>query len=181
MLFAHNSISGPLVLKISSLCAFRDFDFENPLQMEVNFVDETFDDFKKILKKELDENPKKDLINVCSKFVSRFLAHKLLEIVEIPADLKCADVSKIKLNAICEIFTNYTFNIVSRLSQNAMVTAGGVSLKEVNSKNLQSKIHKNLFFCGEVLDIDALTGGFNLQNCWSTGFLAGEFISGKLH
>ena len=52
------------------------------------------------------------------------------------------------------------------------MTCGGVSLDEVNSKTMQSKLVKNLFFCGEVLDIDGFCGGFNLQNCWSTGFLA---------
>ena len=57
-----------------------------------------------------------------------------------------------------------------------IVTAGGVDLKEIESKTLESKIIKGLYFCGEVLDIDGLTGGFNLQNCWSTGYIAGQAL-----
>ena len=55
-----------------------------------------------------------------------------------------------------------------------IVTAGGISLDEINSKTMESKLIKNLYFCGEVIDVDGLTGGFNLQNCWSTGYIAGS-------
>ena len=176
MLFTHTSLSGPLILKISSLCALLDFNVENPLFIDVNFVGMDTEKFKQVLKEELENNLKKDLINVCTKYISKYLACKLLGIIGISPEIKCADVSKIKLRMIADIFTNYTFTAVSRVTQGAMVTAGGLSLKEINPKNIESKLHKNLFFCGEVLDIDGLTGGFNLQNCWSTGFIVGEYL-----
>ena len=71
-----------------------------------------------------------------------------------------------------------TFNAVSLTRGEEIVTAGGVDLKEIESKTMESKLVKGLYFCGEVIDVDGLTGGFNLQNCWSTGFVAGCALRG---
>ena len=174
LLFTHSSLSGPLILKISSLCAFIDFDAKNPLEIEVNFVGQEQNEFRTLLKNEIQAHPKKDIINISSKFLPRDLAQILLEELGIGININCAELSGAKINSIAELFTSYTFHAIARVEKGAMVTAGGVSLEEVDGKTMESKIHKNLYFCGEVLNIDGLTGGFNLQNCWSTGFIVGR-------
>ena len=72
--------------------------------------------------------------------------------------------------------TEFILNAQKTTLGEEIVTAGGVDLKEIDSKTMESKLIKNLFFCGEVVDIDGLTGGFNLQNCWSCGFVAGKAL-----
>ena len=173
------SISQQTLLQISSICATLDFDGEKPLRLEINFVNQDSEKFRNILRKEFDKNPKKNVINVCTKFLSRYLAALLLEESEIDKEMNAAEVSKIKFNELVKNITAYTFNVTGREAQTAKVTAGGVGLKDVDNKTMQSKKYLNLFFCGEVLDIDGLCGGFNLQNCWTTGYIAGKTLAEK--
>ncbi len=176
LLFTHKSISGPLILKISSICAFMDYNLTNPLQIKVNIVGEEQNKFRNKLNKEISKNPKKNLLNVISKFCSRYLASTLLDSIKIDSEINCAEISNAQISKIAEIFTNYTFHAVAPIEEIAMVTAGGVKLNEIDPKSMQSKKCPKLFFCGEILNIDGLTGGFNLQNCWSTGFISGNYL-----
>ena len=79
-------------------------------------------------------------------------------------------------DAIYKSLTEFEVNVVSPAKDGEVVTSGGVDLKEINPKDIQSKLVENLYFCGEVIDVDGFCGGFNLQNCWSTGFIAGNAI-----
>ena len=79
-------------------------------------------------------------------------------------------------DSIVNLLTNYRLNITGTAKGGEVVTSGGVDLNEVNSKTMESKIVPNLYFCGEVLDIDGFCGGFNLQNCWSTAYVAAQGI-----
>ena len=72
--------------------------------------------------------------------------------------------------------TNFKITVTGKVPDGEVVTCGGVDLKEVNSKTLESKQYSGLYFCGEVLDIDGFCGGFNLQNCWSTGYIVSQSI-----
>ena len=109
-------------------------------------------------------------------FASKNLLLCLLEEINVDPKKKCAEVGKAEINAVSEALCNLPIHATGVFAAQAMVTAGGVSLKEVDGKTMQSKIVPNLFFCGEVLDIDGFTGGFNLQNCWSTGYICGKNI-----
>ena len=75
--------------------------------------------------------------------------------------------------------TNFEIIVTGKVPDGEVVTCGGVDLKEVNGKTLESKQHQGLYFCGEVLDIDGFCGGFNLQNCWSTGYIVAQSIIEK--
>ena len=87
-------------------------------------------------------------------------------------------ITKEERNRLVIVIKGMKLRVASLLDLNkAIVTSGGISLKEINSKTMQSKLIKNLFFAGEVIDLDGTTGGYNLQMCWSTGYVAGQSAS----
>ena len=90
--------------------------------------------------------------------------------------MKANQVNKVIRNKLAKNLVAFELNIVSQQKEGEIVTAGGVDLDFVNSKTMEYKELKGLYFCGEVLNIDGFTGGFNLQNCWSTGYIAGLAI-----
>lgn len=177
-LFTHNGISGPLVYKISSYCAYLDFDENNPLKIVLNLANEESENFDETLLRYLKNNAQKDVLNVLSEFIPRNLAAVVLNKEKIEPQIKAGQFSKIAREKIVKNLTSLTFHAVKVTRGEEIVTAGGVDLKEVDSKTMGSKIVSDLYFCGEVLDIDGLTGGFNLQNCWSTGYAAGKSLAG---
>jgi predicted flavoprotein YhiN len=90
----------------------------------------------------------------------------------IPEETKWADLSKIQRKNLSNQLTNSSFNVNCKSTfKEEFVTAGGIDLKEINFKTMKSKLHENLFFAGEILNIDAVTGGFNFQNAWASGFI----------
>ena len=93
--------------------------------------------------------------------------------------LKAHQINSVIRDNITEKLQNFKITVNGKVADGEVVTCGGVDLKEINSKNMQSKQINGLAFCGEVLDIDGITGGFNLQAAWSTGFLAAISISEK--
>ena len=106
---------------------------------------------------------------------------KLIDVVllksHLPQSKKCATITKEERNSLIELLKNFEINIDGfRPVEEAIVTAGGIQIKEINPKTMESKIISGLFFAGEVIDVDALTGGFNLQIAWATGYLAGSEI-----
>ena len=110
------------------------------------------------------------------KLANRFWKNCLLEL-NIDTDKQWANLNKNELHSIADFLTNCEINIQSKsTNKDEFVTAGGVALNEVDFKTMQSKIVPNLYFAGEVLDIDAVTGGFNFQAAWTTGFIAGNNI-----
>lgn len=172
-LFTHNGISGPLIYKISSYCAYINFDKNNPLKIVLNPVGQEYKEFDSLLISKLKNNAQKDILNIVSCFVPKNLAAAILQKENIKHDIKAGQLSKKDRENIAKNLTSLTFNAIATVKGEEIVTAGGVDLKEVDSKTMESKIVENLYFCGEILDIDGLTGGFNLQNCWSTGYIAG--------
>ncbi len=98
----------------------------------------------------------------------------------IAKDEKWADVTKEKLQNLANQLTNGRFMVEGKSTfKEEFVTAGGIDLREINFKTFESKIHKNLFFAGEVINIDAITGGFNFQNAWTGGYIAAQGITNK--
>lgn len=169
LLFTHFGISGPLSYKISSYCAYQDFCKKNPLNIKINLTN--FENFEDVLIESIKTNPKKDILNVLDMYIPRGLAEKILLKNKINPKTKSGQLKKEDRMAIVKNITEFSLNVTAVKNGEEIVTAGGVDLKEINPKTMESKIIKNLYFCGEVIDVDGLTGGFNLQNCWSTGYV----------
>jgi len=171
ILFTHNGISGPLTYKISSVCARLSYGVFNPLLIKLNFIHGDFD-----LQSLLNSNPKKDIKNLVSDYVPRSMAEFILKQNGIDLDEKCCNINGQKRDLIIKSLTEFEVIVNSPTKEGEVVTSGGVSLDEINPKTMESKLVENLYFCGEVIDVDGFCGGFNLQNCWSTGFVAGSSL-----
>ena len=175
MLFTHFGVSGPLVLSASTLASGKDVS-----QMELSI------DLKPALSKEqLDERILRDFSeNKNSYFknsLSRLLPAKMIPVIvelsEIDEQKQVNNITKEERHRLVNLLKGLTFEIESLRGFNeAIITKGGVSVKEINPGTMESKKVKGLFFAGEVLDLDAVTGGYNLQIAWSTGYLAGMEI-----
>lgn len=163
ILFTHQGISGPYVYKISSINARERF----PYDLKFDFIGDID------LQSALNANPHKIIKNLLSDFVPKSLAEFVLGDL---CDIKCHKIDGKTRDLILDKLQNFRVTVVGTAPDGEVVTAGGVELKEVNPKTLESKLKPNLYFCGEVLDIDGFCGGFNLQNCWSTGFVVSEAI-----
>jgi len=177
-LITHWGISGPVILKLSAFGALFLAEKNYQYQVKVNWLSKPLSNVLhklKILKK---ENPKKQIIlRSVFKDIPKRLWEKLVIASEIKQDQCWANLSNKQLDNLSNQLTSTIFNAYGKTTfKEEFVTAGGVDLKEVNFKRFESKIHKNLFFAGEVLNIDAVTGGFNFQNAWTGGFIAGETI-----
>jgi len=162
LLFTHEGISGPLVYKISSIKARDNF----PYKLSLNLC-ETFD-----LQDLLNKNPHKDIKNLLSEFVPKSFVEFILDNPEI----KCHQIDGKMRDKILDKLHNFTVTVVSPAKGGEVVTSGGVDLKEINPKTMESKLVEGVYFCGEVMDIDGFCGGFNLQNCWSTAYVAASSV-----
>ena len=179
VLITHWGLSGPAVLKLSAFVAILLAEKNYQYRVKVNWLSKSFDTVLHKLKILKRENPKKQIIvKSVFKDIPKRLWEKLVLASEIKQDQRWADVSNKQLENLANQLTNSIFNAYGKTTfKEEFVTAGGVDLKEINFKRFESKIHKNLFFSGEVLNIDAVTGGFNFQNAWTGGYIAGNAIS----
>lgn len=176
LLLTHKNISGPAIINYSRYIRKNDV-------LKFNFVNaDNEEDFRVQLKNSINKNGQLMLKTVLKKFdlPKRFL-DKILEISNSSSELKCAELNKKLRNNLMNNLLSYPM-IVQKLEgfNLAMATSGGVCLKEVNSKTMESKIVEGLYFVGEVLDIDGDTGGYNIQAAFSMGKLAAEHIVSKL-
>ena len=179
ILLTHKGFSGPAILRLSAFSArnlhankYQGELIINWLCMSENEVRAKIDMYK------LDNGRKTVLNNKPFLDLPKSLWRALLLNLNIDSQLKWADLSKSKKNSIvkCLIMKSYSIHSRGPFGEE-FVTAGGVSLKEINFKTMESKICKGLFFAGEVLDIDGVTGGFNFQHCWTSGWVAGSSMS----
>ena len=178
-IFTHNGVSGPAVFKISSYCAFLDYDRLNPIILKINFIPQKkADEVEKELLKEFEENSKKSIINILNKYAPKSVIMMLLSLQSMNPEKKASRITREERKNIVKLLTSTKLTVKSPEPDGEIVTAGGVDLNEINSKTMESKLVKGLYFCGEVLNIDGFTDGFNLQACWSTGYIAGlsQFI-----
>ncbi len=179
LLITHWGLSGPAILKLSSFAALELAQLNYQFSVKVNWLNSTFEQVLEALKTCKTNTPKKQLL-LKSPFVeiSKRLWSKLVLAVGIQKDKNWSDVSNKELELLSKKLTNTCFNSHGKTTfKEEFVTAGGVDLKEINFKRFESKLHPNLFFAGEVLNIDGLTGGFNFQNAWTGGFLAAKAIA----
>lgn len=168
ILFTHKGISGPMIMDISSVLAYEKL----PLELELNFTGLNSKEQDKELLELLDKSPKKNIANLLNKYLPISVIEEFLKEIDLKPDKKACEISKEKRAKIVKFLTKKRL-ILTKKEPNFMVKAGGIKLDEVD-KNLESKIVKGLYFAGEILDIDGLCGGFNLQACFSTGFVAGH-------
>lgn len=166
IIFTHKGISGPLIYKISSIYARK----ELPYNLTLKFV-EPFD-----FQAELNKNPHKEIKNLIGHYIPKSFASFILKSLNIDENTQCHQINGKTRDKILNRLENFNVSIIGKVQDSEVVTCGGINLKEINSKTLESKQYKNLYFCGEVLDIDGFCGGFNLQNCWSTGYIVAQSI-----
>jgi len=166
-LFSHKSITGPLVFKISALSAYEDFSKDKPLEI----ILKTSDCSIEMIEEEIKNNVKKSIKNVFSKFAPESFISLICSINNIDGSRQAAQLKKQEKALLIQSITALNLHADGRIKNSEIVTAGGVSLDEINSKTMESKLIPGLFFTGEVLDIDGFTGGFNLQSCWSTAYI----------
>lgn len=167
ILFAHKFITGPAIFKVSAITAYENFDENNPLKLKIKLVDVGSDE----IEEEIKNNSKKSIKNLFSKFVPSRYIQEILNVNNIDCDKQCAQLKKHEKEILINSIIALEINVQTRIKDSEIVTAGGVDLKEINSKTMESKLVSGLYFVGEVLDIDGFTGGFNLQNCWSSAYL----------
>ena len=166
IIFTHKGISGPLIYKISSIFARKEMPYKLVFQL-VQDLD---------LQAELNKNPHKEIKNLLGQFVPKSFAEFVLENLDIEKDTPCHKITGKLRDKIYKKLTTFEVTIISKVPDGEVVTCGGIDLKEINSKTMESKKYPNLYFCGEVLDIDGFCGGFNLQNCWSTAFVVAQSV-----
>ena len=178
LLITHWGLSAPSILKLSAWGARTLSDKGYKFDISVNFIGlQTEDCLNKL--KELKQEMAKNLVVKYNQFeVPKRLWRKLVEASKIGENVRWADLTKIQLENLANQLTNAIFKVDGKSTfKEEFVTAGGVDLKEINFKRFESRMHKNLFFAGEVLNIDAVTGGFNFQNAWTGGYLVAKAIS----
>ncbi|HSD14610.1 MAG TPA: NAD(P)/FAD-dependent oxidoreductase [Flavobacterium sp.] len=181
LLITHWGMSGPGILRLSAWGA-RELAAKNyQFTLQVNWLHETdFEEALDTLKDLKEDNAKKLVIKFCPFEFPKRLWESLVNASGISAETKWADISKKQLTYLANQLTNGQFQVNGKSTfKEEFVTAGGINLKEIDFKTMQSKIHDNLYFAGEILNIDAITGGFNFQNAWTGGFLAARSIIEK--
>ena len=172
IIFTHKGLSGPGILDFSRY-------FNNGDLLKVNLIDLNPDDFKAKLTESSQKEGKISIQVFLKNYdLPKSLIKIILQELSIESDEKLATITKNQKSQLANLFCEYSFLIEKVGGFNvAMTTAGGVSLQEVSSKTMESKLIKNLFFAGEVLDVDGDTGGYNLQAAFSTAYLAVKTIN----
>jgi len=174
IIFTQDGLSGPAALLMS--LAVADALESGPVSLTIDLQPgKTLSQLSEDLKTIICAHGGRQLKTILNELLPERITLAVLMKAGIPADTGASQVTSIQRQAITRALKGLAFNVEGvRPLAEAMVTAGGVSLNEVDPRTMQSKIIRSLYFCGEVLDLDADTGGFNLQSAFSTGYLAGE-------
>jgi predicted Rossmann fold flavoprotein len=179
MLFTHFGLSGPIVLDISKRVG--ELMAKGKISILIDLKPAlSRDKLDARLQRDFKENGKKDFINYLPELLPQKLISAIVGLSGIDPRKKINSVTKDERKKIVELIKNLCLTVEGTTGYNqAIITSGGVSTKEVNSKTMQSRIISNLFLAGEILDLDGPTGGYNLQMCWSTGYAAGTHAAGE--
>ena len=175
MLFTHYGVSGPVILSASSIVGSRLAEKELTLHIDLKpaLAKEQLD--KRVLR-EFDANHNRQFKNASAGLFPAKLRPVIVELSGIPEEKKVNEITREERKKFTDLIKDFSMTLTGLRSYNeAIITKGGVSVKEIDPGTMDSKLVKGLFFAGEVLDLDAVTGGFNLQIAWSTGFLAGTY------
>lgn len=176
MLFTHFGVSGPLILSASSFAARR--IKEHPLKLVIDLKpalsQEQLDE--RILR-DFDEEKNKAFKNSLDKLLPKKMIPVIVRLSDIDGNKKVNEITKQERQKLVSLIKGLELTITGLRGFNeAIITQGGINVREINPTTMESKLVKNLYFAGEVLDVDALTGGFNLQIAWSTGYAAADHL-----
>ncbi len=178
LLITHWGMSGPGILRLSAWGARELHNKNYQFVIQVNWLnDATIEETTSKLKELKLEHSKKAVSKKSPFAFPNRLWESLVLASEISEDTKWADLTKNQLQNLAMQLVNGEFQVNGKSTfKEEFVTAGGIDLKEINFKTMQSKLHENLYFAGEIVNIDAITGGFNFQNAWTSGFIIAESI-----
>ena len=179
MLFTHYGLSGPIILSASAIL----IRYKNIEKLLKSNKIKIFIDLKPALDEEkldnrilrdFEELKNKQFKNSLEKLLPRKMINTIIEIIGINPEKRINEITKEERKKLVKILKNFELNINGfRKIEEAIITKGGINVKEINPRTMESKIIKALYFAGEIIDLDAFTGGFNLQIAWSTGYVAG--------
>lgn len=168
----HFGMSGPAILKLSSYASRYLAQTNYKCDLVVNWLNVNEDDCRKLVSELVSRNQNKLVLSAHPQCFTQRLWEYLVSKMEIDPQRKFCELGKKNINKMVSVLVSDIYHISGRGQfKDEFVTSGGVALSEVNSKTLESKNIKNLYFAGEALDIDAITGGFNLQACWTTAYV----------
>lgn len=176
LLITHWGMSGPAIIILSAFGARVLEEKQYAFSVLINWINNTdHDEVLSTLRKHLSENGAKIIGNNNFFRLPNRLWDFLLNRLEIPRNKRCSELSKKEVNKLVNTLLNDRYEVKGKTTfKEEFVTCGGVSLSSVNMKTMESKVVPNLYFAGEVLDIDAITGGYNFQAAWTTGYIAGK-------
>ena len=179
LLITHKGMSAPSILKLSAFGALEFESLNYQFEISINFVKLSYLDCISELKLVKNNMSKKMVLNTPYFGIPKRLWKELVVFSQIDNTTTWAELNKNQLNTLATQLTSSIFKVNGKSTfKEEFVTAGGIDLKEINFKTFESKIHNNLFFAGEVLNIDAITGGYNFQNAWTGAYIASKSISG---
>lgn len=181
VLITHWGLSGPAVLKLSAWGANILHDYRYVFRVNVNWVPEyTTGSMENYLKEVKAMEAKKTVQRTNAVELPKRLWWNLVKAAGIEKDLKWAEITKEKLQNLAKQLTACSFKVEGKSTfKEEFVTAGGIDLKEINFKTFESKLFPGLYFAGEIINVDAITGGFNFQNAWTGAYIAAQAIAGE--
>ena len=180
MLFTHFGVSGPIILSSSAhLIRYKNIDTllkENGVSLYIDLKPAlTYEKLDKRIQSDFEKLKNKQFKNSLDMLLPKKLIPIIIEKSQISQEKKVNEITKIERTKLVELIKNFKLTISNfRPIEEAIITAGGIDIKQINSSTMESKIIEGLFFAGEIIDVDAYTGGFNLQIAYSTGFLSGK-------
>jgi predicted Rossmann fold flavoprotein len=183
LLLTHFWLSGPLAFMVSSGFAWDKIYASNTKLIHLSpIANMGYIEWENFLKSEFTKHPKKLLVNILSDLLTRrFVDGFITEYVPHIADTFPVSISKVDRENISKLLGNgIPITLIERRPWDEFVTAGGVNTDEIDAENMESKLQENLYFAGEVLNVDGYTGGFSLQICWASGYVAGVDIAKKI-
>ena len=173
LLFTHFGVSGPTILSASAVIG-KNYPVKMSIDLKPALDKETLN---KRLLRDFSDNKNKIYSNVLSGLLPSKLIPVFVNLSGIPSEKRVNEITKEERKRICDLLKDMSFTVTgTRPVEEAIVTSGGINVKEINPSTMESRIVKGLYFAGEVIDVDAYTGGYNLQIAFSTGHLAGESV-----
>jgi predicted Rossmann fold flavoprotein len=175
MIFTHFGLSGPIILTLSR-AVVSELQNKNKVEVIID-LKPALDDQKldNRLIRDLNEHGKKKIINIFKFWLPATMIPVFVDLLDLDTEKECHQISSKERKKILHLLKNFSFKISGHRSfKEAIITSGGISTGEISPKTMESKVVKGLFFAGEMIDLDAETGGYNLQIAYSTGWLAGD-------
>jgi predicted Rossmann fold flavoprotein len=182
LLITHWGMSGPCVLKLSAWGARELQKMNYNFTISVNWLgDAKEEEIRNKLQEIRTTNGSKKISNTNLFQLPNRLWLFLLQQAGMKDEWRWADLPSKEQNKLIQLLVNHEFNVQGKTTfKEEFVTAGGIDLKEVDANTMQSKLHPNLFFAGEIIDVDGITGGFNFQHAWTSGFIAAKAIGSQM-